>query len=225
MSDSVHEGKIAKNPVLYVDDEAGLLSLVQFGAVELHAWGCRLSDPDHPDWIVMDLDPAPELDFARTLDAADAVKEALASIGLESFPKTTGGKGLHVVAPIVPQFDFDAIKDLTHALAERLAKDAPKLYTSVMSKKSRTEKVFVDYLRNGQGATAIAPYAVRARPGSPVALPLGWDELRKVNPKELTVRTVPGFLKAQKSDPWGRFLTMRQKVPAALADRKTSDRS
>ncbi|HEX4477580.1 MAG TPA: DNA ligase D, partial [Polyangiaceae bacterium] len=225
MSDSVHEGNIAKNPILYVDDEAGLLSLVQFGAVELHAWGCRVSDPEHPDWIVMDLDPAPELDFARTLDAAEAVKESLASIGLASFAKTTGGKGLHVVAPIVPHFDFDAIKELTHALAERLAKDAPKLYTSVMSKKSRTEKVFVDYLRNGQGATAIAPYAVRARPGSTVASPLGWDELRNTNPNELTVKTVPAFLKARKSDPWARFSTMRQEVPAALADRTTTRRS
>lgn len=222
MPDSVREGKIAKNPVLYVEDEAGLLSLVQFGAVELHAWGCRFSDPDHPDWIVMDLDPAPELDFARTLDAAETVKESLASIGLASFPKTTGGKGLHVVAPIVPHFDFEAIKDLTHALAERLAKDAPKLYTSVMTKKSRTEKVFIDYLRNGQGATAIAPYAVRARPGSTVALPLGWDQLRKVKPHELTVKTVPAFLEARKSDPWGRFFATRQEVPAALANRNRS---
>lgn len=220
MPKAIHSSKVGKNPILYVEDAEGLVSLVQFGAVELHAWGSRLAHVHEPDWIVMDLDPATDVEFARTRDAALAVRGLLKDIGLESFVKTTGGKGLHVVAPIEPKFDFDRIKEMTHAMAERLARDQPRLYTAVMSKNKRTGKVFVDYLRNGEGATAIAPYAVRARPGGPVALPISWEELRDVDPAQFTIKTVPDILKRRKHDPWKRVLSIHQHVPPALGDRR-----
>jgi bifunctional non-homologous end joining protein LigD len=220
MPKSIHAGKVGKNSILYVDDAEGLVSLVQFGAVELHAWGSRLPRVHEPDWIVMDLDPAADVEFERTRDAALAVRALLKDIGLESFLKTTGGKGLHVVAPIEPQFDFDRVKELTRAIAERLARDEPRLYTAVMSKNKRTGRVFVDYLRNGEGATAIAPYAARARPGGPVSLPISWEELGDVDPAELTIQTVPDLLKRRKRDPWKRLLSTHQQVPPAVGDRK-----
>jgi bifunctional non-homologous end joining protein LigD len=219
MPDSIHQERVGKNSVLYIKDVNGLLSLVQFGAVELHAWGSLLSNVHRPDWLVMDLDPAPDIALERTLDAAESIRELLRTVGLESFPKTTGGKGLHVVAPISPRFDFDDVKELTRSIAERLAHDEPKLYTSVMSKQGRTGKVFIDYLRNGEGATAVAPYSARARPGSAVSTPISWTELRKIEPLDFTVKTLPGILKRRQKDPWASFLSLKQNVPDALGER------
>ncbi len=216
MPDSIHGDRIGDHGVLYVEDVPGLVALVQFGAVELHGWGSRMDAPTQPDWIVMDLDPDEDLPFSTVVDAALLTRDLLAKMGLTSFVKTTGGKGLHVVAPIAPQHDFEAIKALTHALSTLMAHEQPQAFTAVMAKKQRTGKIFVDYLRNGQGATAIMPYSARARPGATVAYPLSWRELKGVDPRDYTVKTVPARLRRRRTDPWAELVSLRQKVPAAV---------
>ena len=224
MPESIHGDRIESHGVLYVEDAPGLVALVQFGAVELHGWGSRMSAPDKPDWIVMDLDPDEKLDFAKVVDAALLTRDLLKGLGLESFVKTTGGKGLHVVAPIVPRYDFEEIKALTHAISAMMEQEHPANFTSNMAKSSRTTKIFVDYLRNGHGATAIMPYSARARPGATVAYPVAWKDLRKIDPQEFTVQTVPKLLARRKVDPWAKLMTLEQQVPRALDEHVASRR-
>lgn len=218
MPSPIHADRVGRYPVLYVDDEAGILSLVQFGVVELHAWGSRITDVKRPDWIVMDLDPDEGLPFSRVVEAALEMRDALASIGLESFVKTTGGKGLHVVAPIVPELDFDGIKAVTGAIAEAFAERDPSRYVATMSKRARAGRIFVDYFRNGNGATAIAPYSPRAREGATVALPIAWRDLQHVHPRELTVATVPALVRKRR-DPWAAFFSTKQRITACANGR------
>ena len=214
MPKSIHGAKVGKNVVLYVQDTEGLVSLAQFGAIELHGWGSRFPDPLHPDWIVMDIDPDAALPFARAVEAALALRDAWKSLGLTSFVKTTGGKGLHVVVPIVPELTWDEVKDFTHAIALRFEKEEPDRYTAVMSKRSRHGKVFIDYLRNGHGATAIVPFSPRARPGAPVAIPVSWRDLAHLDPRDFTVETVPKVLARRRKDPWADFFTLEQRLPS-----------
>jgi bifunctional non-homologous end joining protein LigD len=213
MPASIHAGKVGKHGVIWIEDLAGMVSLAQFGAVELHGWGSRMPDPDRPDWIVMDFDPDPKVPFTRVVDAARTMKDALLTLGLESFVKTTGGKGLHVVAPIEPEHDFEAIKALTKTIATTFATSHPDRYTDVMSKVKRSGRIFVDYLRNGHGSTAIMPYSVRARPGAPVAWPIAWTELDGLDPSRYTVRSAAKLLSARRSDPWADLSKLRQKLP------------
>lgn len=212
MPDEIKQIEVAGQPAVYVDGARGLVSLAQFSAVELHGWGASLPDPQRPDVLVLDLDPDEDLPFSRVTDAARAMKELFDALGLESFVKTTGGKGLHVVVPLEPEADFDFVKDFAHAIALRFAHDEPGLYTAVMSKRARREKIFIDYLRNGLGATAILPYSPRARPGATVATPISWRDLAHVNPAELTVRTVPKLV-ARRKDPWAKYHTTKQRLP------------
>ncbi|WP_394822223.1 non-homologous end-joining DNA ligase [Pendulispora albinea] len=215
MPPSIHGSKIAEHGILHVEDEGGLIALIQFGAVELHGWGSRLPESGVPDWIVMDLDPDEGLPFARVVDAAWTMHDAFARIGLRSFVKTTGGKGLHVVVPIVPEAPFDAIKEFTFGVAGEFARSDPARYTATLSKSARRGKIFIDYLRNGQGATAIVPYAVRARPGAPVAFPVAWRDLGKMDPRDFSVATVPKLLSKRRTDPWADFFDLAQRVPPA----------
>jgi bifunctional non-homologous end joining protein LigD len=129
--------------------------------------------------------------------------------------KTTGGKGLHVVLPLTGTHTWDEVKGFSQALAERLVKQAPDRYTSKMSKAGRKDKVFIDYLRNGRGATAVAAYSTRARPGATVSTPVGWDELRDLTLDQFTVKTVPRRLKTRKQDPWQAFWKVRQSITQA----------
>jgi bifunctional non-homologous end joining protein LigD len=143
------------------------------------------------------------------------MRERLKSLGLESFLKTTGGKGLHVVAPIAPREEWPAVKAFTRAVAEAMMRDAPRDYTTVMSKRERRGRIFIDYLRNDRGSTAIAPYSTRARAGAPVAMPLAWSALKPgLKSDAFTVLTVPGRLKAARSDPWDGMATLRQGITA-----------
>src|SRR5690606_17087857 len=139
------------------------LSLVQLGALELHVWGARDDRLERPDRLVFDLDPDTSLPFARVIEAARRVRERLAEVGLESFVKTTGGKGLHVVAPVARRSGWDEVKGFCRAVAVDLATREPRRYVANMAKAKRRGKVFIDYLRNGRGATAIAPFSARAR--------------------------------------------------------------
>ena len=200
-----------------IDNLAGLIALVQMSVLEIHLWGSTVKKLETPDRIVFDLDPDVGLPWERVTEAAIEMREALLGIGLQSFPKTTGGKGLHVVVPVAPKLDWDAIKEFAKWVAERFVKAYPDRFTSNMAKRARTGRIFIDYLRNGRGATAIAPYSARARPGAPVATPLFWEEVEKgVKPDAFTVATVPERLKKVKSDPWAEIGKVRQSISARV---------
>jgi bifunctional non-homologous end joining protein LigD len=208
-------GGETKKKYLYIDDEAGLLGLVQIGVLEIHDWGVKLPKVTEPEHIVFDLDPDEELDFAILKAAAVEVRDFLAELGFQTFLKVTGGKGLHVVAPLTPKLGWSEVKGFAKAVADALVTARPDRYTANMAKKVRTGKIFVDYLRNQRGGTAICNYSTRARKGATVACPLRWDELKGMKTAApYTVRTLPGRLKSLKGDPWEGYFSTRQSITA-----------
>jgi bifunctional non-homologous end joining protein LigD len=162
---------------LYVDDSAGVIACVQMGTIEFHGWGSKVADVEKPDRIVFDLDPDVGLDFDLVKKAARDLRRHLADIGLTTFPMLTGGKGVHVIAPLTPEAEWPEVKDFCHRFALALAEAEPERFTAALSKAKRTGRIFIDYLRNQRGATAIMPYSARAREGAPVAAPINWEEL------------------------------------------------
>ena len=166
---------------LYLDDAAGMLACVQMGTVEFHGWASRCARVELPDRLVFDLDPGEGLAFAEVRRAAVDVRERLSGAGLESFAMLTGGKGVHVIAPLASGHGWDAHRGFARSIAEELAAAEPDRFTATMSKAKRKGKLFVDWLRNARGATAIVPYSARARPGAPVAAPVSWDELAEID--------------------------------------------
>ena len=204
-----------------IDSLAGLIAFVQMGALELHVWGSRTDRLEQPDRLVFDLDPAPELSWVAVMDGARAVRAWLEDLGLVSYVKTTGGKGLHVVVPITRgRADWDEAKAFTKAVATAMATENPTLYTAIITKARRTNKIFIDYLRNGRGATAVAAFSSRARPGATVSTPLHWDELdAKLDPGELTITTVPRRLARLRKDAWEGFSSVRQSITAEMKRR------
>jgi bifunctional non-homologous end joining protein LigD len=205
-----------KSEYAAIADARGLLALVQMGVLEVHLWGALASDAHHPDRLVFDLDPAPELDFEATIAGARALRQMLEELGLKSWVKTTGGKGLHVTAPIVPQAGWDEIKDFCRAVAEELTRREPERYVATMSKAKRKGKIFIDYLRNARGATFIAPYSTRASEGATIAMPVEWDDLtRKFKPETFTLRSAEKYLGKRRVDPFASLLKCRQKLPSA----------
>ena len=171
-----HKGK--KYEYLYIEDERGLLEVVQMGGIELHPWGAPVDAIDYPDRMIFDLDPAPDVPFEAVKLAAQDLRQRLKHKGLESALKCTGGKGLHVTVPLAGRDKWPVVKSFAASLAEEMVAATPQAYVATMSKAKRTGKIFIDYFRNDYTATAIADYAVRARPGAPVALPLEWRELK-----------------------------------------------
>lgn len=167
-------------PFIFIDDAEGLVSLVQMGTIELHAWNATVSDVKKPDQLIFDLDPGPDVEWDAVKDAARVVRSALRDLGLVSFLKTTGGKGLHVVVPFVPGPSWAEAKNFARAVAEVLAKAEPDRFTINSRKDVRTGRIFIDYLRNDETASAIAAYSVRARPGAPVSMPIDWRELSRL---------------------------------------------
>jgi bifunctional non-homologous end joining protein LigD len=201
------------DPYLYIKDLSGLIALVQMGVLEIHPWGVTTGHPDRPDRIIFDLDPAEELSFSAVVRGAHDVRERLAALGLVSFVKTTGGKGLHVVLPIEPA-NWPAAKAFAKALSKSMASTAPELYLTRISKAERSGRIFIDYLRNDPTSTAVGPYSTRSRAGAPVALPLDWDEVTAaLDPSAFTVRTVPALITRRKADPWAALLETRQQLP------------
>ncbi|MGQ0654274.1 MAG: DNA ligase D [Betaproteobacteria bacterium] len=193
----------SKGYYIYIDSHRGLLSSVQNGAVELHTWGATLPDAKHPDRITLDLDPDPDLPWPKLLDATRLTRTLVEGLGLKCFLKTTGGKGLHVVIPVRPALEWDEIKEFSMHMAEFLVRAQPGLFTSRIAKVERTGKVFVDYLRNSETASAVAAFSARARKNAGVSTPLAWDELGKADLRErFTVKTIPARLKRLKRDPW-----------------------
>ncbi len=203
-------------PYMYVDGLPSLIALVQLGVLEFHVWGSRRDRLRRPDRLVFDLDPDEGLSYGRVAAAAHTLRELFGDMGLESFPKTTGGKGLHVVVPITRRTDWDDAKEFAHSVARRMTADDPAGFTANLSKKKRKGRIFVDYLRNAWNATAIADYSTRARPGAPVAVPIRWDEVdrRAKKPPFFSIRDVPARL-AEDPDPWPGFDDLRQSITAA----------
>lgn len=167
-----------KEDYLYVDSAEGLLTCVQMGTIEFHGWGALVDDVEKADRLVFDLDPDEGLDFADVVSAAFHVRDLLAEIGLATFPMVTGGKGVHVIAPLTRQAEWPEVKDFAHRFAQALAQAEPDRFTAALAKAKRKGLIFVDYLRNQRGATAVMPYSARARAGGPIAVPVSWEELR-----------------------------------------------
>jgi bifunctional non-homologous end joining protein LigD len=206
---------------LYLDSVPGLVALAQAGILEIHPWNSRVARLEEPDQVILDLDPDEALPFSRVAAAARQVRALLSGCGLESFVKTTGGKGLHVCVPLAPEHGWDELEEFTRAVAQRLARDEPSAFTANMSKAQRKGKVYVDYLRNTRGANAVGVYSTRARAGAPVSAPVEWGELDRLSgPTDFTVAEVPlrvlGHGSRSQPDPWGEYLGLRQRVPASL---------
>lgn len=201
---------------LYVKAIADVIALVQTGALELHVWGSRVDDVEHPDILVFDLDPGPEVSLSEMLRVARDLRDRLAHLELESFPRTTGGKGLHLVVPIVPEHDWEQVKKFCQAVAQAQAQDDRSRVTANMAKTKRRGRIFMDYLRNGRGATAIASYSTRARTGAPVAVPVAWDELNEaMRPDRFNVENLRRRLAVLSVDPWEGFEAARRPLTAA----------
>jgi bifunctional non-homologous end joining protein LigD len=204
-------------PYGVIDSLEGLLSLAQMGVLELHIWGSHRDKIEQPDYIVFDFDPDEGLDWDRVVEGALAMRAFLEDLGLRTFLKTTGGKGLHVVLPIVRKDDWDEVKAFTKAVSEKMVAAEPQKYTSKLPKASRKGKIFIDYLRNGRGATSICAYSTRARANAPVSVPLFWEELETdVRGNTYTLRTLPERLETLPSDPWADFFKVRQSITAAM---------
>ncbi len=200
--------------LISINDLDGLIGLVQSATLEIHPWGSTLADWERPDMIVMDLDPDESVAWETVIDAAREVRDRLKDMGLASFVKTSGGKGLHVVTPLTPKADWAAAKAFTKGLADAMTSDAPDRYTATIAKSKRTGKILLDYLRNQRGATAVCSYSTRARPGAPVSTPLTWDELGpSIGPAYFTVENMPTRLQALTTDPWEGFRAQAKPLP------------
>jgi bifunctional non-homologous end joining protein LigD len=201
-------------PMIAIRDLDGLIALVQANALEIHPWGSRADKLEQPDRIIFDLDPGEDVPWEQTIAGAVEVRERLKKMGLESFVKTTGGKGLHVVAPLTPSADWEKAKDFTKKVAEAMSGDSPGKYLAVMTKSRRKGRIFVDYLRNGRGATAVGAYSTRARNGAAVSVPLTWDELQTgIRANHFTIDNLRQRLSHRQHDAWAGFFDVKQKLP------------
>lgn len=207
------ESKEKGEEYIYLNNKCGLFSLVQMGVLEIHPWACSINALEYPQWITIDLDPAPDLAWNEVVRAAWDVKRHLEQYKLKSFVKTTGGKGLHVVIPIKPEYEWAIIKNFTHAFVIAMEQRQPEKYLSSMTKSKREGKIFIDYLRNQRTATAISVYSTRARLHAPVSTPLDWDELtdNKID-TDFSIKTIIKRLENQKKDPWECFLKTKQSL-------------
>jgi bifunctional non-homologous end joining protein LigD len=199
------------------DSVDGLVSLAQIGALELHTFNVREDRLDRPDRFLIDLDPDEGIEWDTIVETAAHIRDLLDEIGLRSFVKTTGGKGLHVVVPLIRRAGWDEVLHFSKAVASLLASAAPERYTLDVSKKKRKGRILLDYLRNARGATAIEAYSTRARPGAPVATPITWDELGDgVRSDSFNVRNLPDRLRSLAHDPWMDMGALRQSLTAPM---------
>jgi len=200
---------------LYIDDEAGLASCVQMSGLELHIWGSHIDNLERADRIIFDIDPDEGLDFTATKDAAISFRDRLEAMGLKTYAMVTGGKGIHVIAPLKPTVGWVEVKTFCHDFAEMVAREEPERFTANIRKNTRKGRMFVDYLRNERGSTAVAPFSTRARVGAPCAVPISWDELE-------TLDRANGFslpqaaAHAQGPDPWVDYFDQKQAITAKM---------
>ena len=190
-----------------------LAGLAQMGVLEVHPWGSKNSDLEHPDRIIIDLDPDEAITWKQLAESAESVRNGLETLGLKSFLKTTGGKGLHVVVPITPEHDWIQVKAWAHAFAQAFEKEQPELYLTKMTKSARKGKIYIDYLRNERGATAVAPFSPRAHPGASVSVPLAWKELSSPTHPSFSIHDFESWKARLKSDPWKGMDGIRQTLP------------
>ncbi len=200
---------------LVAEDVSGLVALAQMDILEIHTWSSKIDDVEHPDRLVFDIDPSSELPWSAIADAACTMREKLSALGLESFVKTTGGKGLHVVVPLEPHDDWEACFLFTRAFALLLERSEPKRFVASVAKARRTGKIYVDYLRNNRGNTSVAAYSTRARPGAPISLPIAWEDIAR-DPRVRPV-TIAHSRVARGPDPWGDWQSVRQRLPRISA--------
>ncbi|HWE23164.1 MAG TPA: non-homologous end-joining DNA ligase [Myxococcales bacterium] len=201
---------------LVADSLAAVISLVQMDVIEIHTWNSRAERVEEPDRIVLDLDPGPEVSWTQVIQGARLLREALRALRLESYVKTTGGRGLHVVVPLVPQRDWSECLAFARGLAAAIERHDPRHYTTRFAKSGRERKILIDYLRNNRTNTSIAAFSARARPGAPVSVPVSWTELTtRLDPLQFTVRTIPLRLARLRRDPWDGYFRARQYLTTA----------
>ena len=197
-----------EEPYLYIDDADGLMTCVQMGTIEFHGWGARIEDVAKADRLIFDLDPDEGLDFEAVREAAFQFRDILKSMGLETFPMVTGGKGVHVIAPLTPKAEWPQVKDFAYRLAQAVAQNDPKHFTAALAKARRKGRIFVDYLRNQRGATAVMPYSARTRAGASVAAPISWGEMKTIDsPAHFHIGDAPELVRRTSSKTlagWGR---------------------
>jgi bifunctional non-homologous end joining protein LigD len=213
---TVKEQKGGTAEYLYIDSLKGLIAGVQVGTLEFHVWGSEIADIEKPTRLVFDFDPDPSVDFAQVKKAAVELRDFLSELGLKTFPLITGGKGVHVIAPIVPRVEWPQAKAFCKAIASAMEQAAPDRYVTNMAKAKRKGRIFVDYLRNERGSTAISPYSTRAKAGATVAVPLSWDELARCKSADMfDVKKMTQRAKKLK-DPWPGFFKLRQTLTDAM---------
>jgi bifunctional non-homologous end joining protein LigD len=202
---------------MVVDTLEGLVSLAQMNVLEIHTWNSTMDHLEQPDRIVLDLDPGQRVTWTQVIAAAKEVRRMLASIGLKTWIKTTGGRGLHVVVPLVPDADWSECLEFAHAIANLIAEQNPEQYTTDFRKVGREDKILIDYLRNNRTNTSICAFAVRARAGAPVSMPVEWADLKpSLKPDRFTVSSVRAYLARRRVDPWRDYSRVKQrlKLPA-----------
>ncbi|MEA2775968.1 MAG: bifunctional non-ous end joining protein LigD, partial [Acetobacteraceae bacterium] len=215
MPAGVREGTADKAPFLLIDDLRGLVAMAQMSAIELHVWGATEADPLHPDQLVFDLDPGEGVKTADIVAAALDMRDKLDAIGLASFCRTSGGKGLHVVVPLNVEQPWDPVRAFCRSFAEGLSQTNPEKYLAHVKIADRRGRILIDWLRNGLGSTAVASFCPRARPGAGVATPLAWAEVTpKLDLAGFTLKTVPARLAKLRADPWADFEASRRSMPA-----------
>lgn len=199
----------------YIEDSAGLIGGVQMNVLEFHLWGSKCDNVEKPERIIFDLDPDEGLGFSHVRDAAADIRTALANLGLESFALLTGGKGIHVIAPLQPDLEWPDVKAFCHGFAQKLETREPDRFVTNMAKAKRKGRMFVDYLRNERGATAVSPWSTRSRDGAPVAMPVGWSELRKIEAAN-RFSVAEAAARAAKADPWKGYFAVKQTITEAM---------
>jgi len=202
--------------LLSVDSVEGLISAAQLNTVEFHTWNSTTKRMDHPDRVVFDLDPGEGVTWARLQEAAVLTRTMLEELGLASWLKTSGGKGLHVVVPLAPKLDYEAVKDFSRAVVAHMAKTIPERFAAKSGGSNRVGRIFIDYLRNGHGQTTAAAFSARARRGLGVSMPVNWDELAALKGgAQWTIATAREHLSFEKSDPWADYWKSRQTLTVA----------
>jgi bifunctional non-homologous end joining protein LigD len=199
---------------LYVDDVEGVLELVQMNTLEFHPWGARVDNPDQPDRLIFDIDPSQGVDWKTIVACARAIRERLLGEGLESFVRTSGGKGLHVVAPFRRGPAWEKVKAFCEGIADAMVADSPQRYIAEASKAKREGLIFIDWLRNTRGATSVTGWSLRARAGAPVAMPVRWDEIARLKTGgAFDLAKALKRAKALEADPWDGIASLKQALP------------
>jgi len=199
---------------LILDSAIGLQQLAQMNVLEIHTWGAHADDVDKPDLLVFDLDPDPSVKWAQVIDAARTIRQRLGDSKIEAYVKVTGGKGLHVCVAIERTITWERAREFSGDLCVKIVEDAPDKFVATMSKAKRKGKIFLDFFRNGKGATFVAPYSTRARAGAPVAMPVAWDELTEdLKPNQFSLDSAIARLE-KIGDVWAPMLAAPQRVPA-----------